>query len=92
MEENVDYAFNDISHVDYVKSVKDCFNLCKEKDGCTHFTYENSWKRRCHFKHSNDGKREHSSMTSGPIDCEDFGNFEKDMPPEPGMFFTLALP
>ena len=71
MEENVAMPGNDIvknAPVQNIETKEDCCNTCKNRKGCTFFTYRKN-KKKCWLKNSDAGRKADKKAVSGSVDC-----------------------
>ena len=67
-EDNVGMPGNDIEGNGDIKTKEDCCTSCKNKEGCTFFTY-NKDQERCWLKSSDAGRKAAENRVSGSVDC-----------------------
>ena len=67
-EDNVGMPGNDIEGNSDIKTKEDCCTSCKNKEGCTFFTY-NKDQERCWLKSSDAGRKAAENRVSGSVDC-----------------------
>ena len=71
IEDNVAMPGNDIvenSPEENIKTKEDCCTACKNKEGCTFFTYRKE-KEKCWLKNSDAGRKVDEEAVSGSVDC-----------------------
>merc|ERR1712243_261083 len=70
IEDNVAMPGNDIVETspDNIKTKEDCCIACKNKEGCTFFTYRKE-KEKCWLKNSDAGRKVDKEAVSGSVDC-----------------------
>merc|ERR1711862_487578 len=70
IEDNVAMPGNDIVETspEGIKTKEDCCNACKNKEGCTFFTYRKE-KEKCWLKNSDAGRKVDEEAVSGSVDC-----------------------
>ena len=76
LEDNMDYAGNDLSDVANVDSAEQCQTLCQAELRCTHFTYVSTDRHgnadqnsKCHLKESDAGRKPQAGAVSGTREC-----------------------
>jgi hypothetical protein len=65
---DVDFGGNDIGVIGNTGSVIDCACKCKEKAGCSFFTW-NSGNSNCLLKSSDEGRKSSTGALSASVDC-----------------------
>ena len=68
IEENTDFAGNDLKKVETIQSAYECACACKEFAGCSVFTW-NAKNKNCYLKTSKKGRRPIADAHSGSVDC-----------------------
>jgi len=70
IEDNVAMPGNDIVETspDNIKTKEDCCIACKNKEGCTFFTYRKG-NEKCWLKNSDAGRKVDEEAVSGSVDC-----------------------
>ena len=68
IDEETDYLGHDIEGGKKVKNQQACATLTGEKEGASFWTYRDSDKK-CWLKSSKAGKKEHTGLVSGNIEC-----------------------